>query len=99
MIRGFMPLGVFLRRTICESQACSLEQALGYVKRLRLEHVYIEPFVAHGLGETKPPRGEGTNAKKGRAEELPQTKEMGQVRRSRETAWVKTSVGQVRISR
>ena len=67
VIRGFMPLGVFLRRTICESQACSLEQALGYVKRLRLEHVYIEPFVAHGLGETKPPRGEGTNAKKGRA--------------------------------
>ena len=51
VIRGFVPLGEFLRKKVEDMQECPLEQALGYVKRLRLAHVEIEPFVARALGE------------------------------------------------
>jgi hypothetical protein len=51
VIRGFVPLGDFLRKKVEDMQECPLEQALGYIKRLRLAHVEIEPFVARALGE------------------------------------------------
>ena len=34
VIRGFVPLGDFLRRSISESHDCSLKQSLGYVRHL-----------------------------------------------------------------
>lgn len=51
VIRGFVPLGEFLRRSADDWPEVSREQALGYVERLRLAHMHVEPFVARALGE------------------------------------------------
>ena len=51
VIRGFVPLGEFLVKKPGEWPEAPLEQARGYVKRLRLAHVHVEPFVARALGE------------------------------------------------
>ena len=51
VIRGFVPLGEFLRKRAEEWPEIPSEQALGYVKRLRLAHMHVEPFVARALGE------------------------------------------------
>ena len=66
VIRGFVPLGEFLVKKPGEWPEAPLEQARGYVKRLRLAHVHVEPFVARALGEkqtaaavTKRKRGPG----------------------------------------
>jgi hypothetical protein len=53
VIRGFVPLGEFLGHDLAAMPECPVEVSRAYVRRLRLDHVEIEPFVAHGLGETR----------------------------------------------
>ena len=52
MIRGFVPLGEFLR-DFEDAPEVDKEQAAGYVERLEAAHDRIEPFVANGLGVTR----------------------------------------------
>ena len=68
MIRGFVPLGEFLVKKPGEWPPASLEQARGYVKRLRLAHVHVEPFVARALGEKQTAAG-GKKRKRSPGEE------------------------------
>ena len=68
MIRGFVPLGEFLVKKPGEWPEASLEQARGYVKRLRLAHVHVEPFVARALGEKQTAAG-GKKRKRSPGEE------------------------------
>ena len=68
VIRGFVPLGEFLVKKPGEWPEASLEQARGYVKRLRLAHVHVEPFVARALGEKQTAAG-GKKRKRSPGEE------------------------------
>ena len=52
VIRGFVPLGEFLR-DFEDAPEVDKEQAAGYVERLEAAHDRIEPFVANGLGVTR----------------------------------------------
>ena len=47
VLRGFVPLGEFIRRF---DRRVNREQAAGYLERLALEHVDVEPFITRGLG-------------------------------------------------
>ena len=70
IIRGFIPLGEFLRDTPKPKTAAQgrgseaqvtpeltrlFERTRPYLVRLAYDHVYIEPFVFHGLGGKAPP--------------------------------------------
>ena len=68
VIRGFVPLGEFLVKKPGEWPEAPLEQARGYVKRLRLAHVHVEPFVARALGEKQTAAG-GKKRKRSPGEE------------------------------
>ena len=51
VLRGFVPLGEFLRRF---DRQVNREQAAGYLERLSVEHVDVEPFITRGLGGRVP---------------------------------------------
>ena len=51
VLRGFVPLGEFLRRF---DRRVNREQAAGYLERLGVEHVDVEPFITRGLGGRVP---------------------------------------------
>ena len=51
VLRGFVPLGEFLRRF---DRPVNREQAAGYLERLSVEHVDVEPFITRGLGGRVP---------------------------------------------
>ena len=51
VLRGFVPLGEFLRRF---DKPVNREQAAGYLERLGIEHVDVEPFITRGLGGRVP---------------------------------------------
>jgi hypothetical protein len=58
VIRGFIPLGEFLRSTgSTEGGDFRTERAAGYLDRLQMGHVDIAPFVANALGLRPPPGG------------------------------------------